>query len=168
MDLSVVIALVALIAAAASLVWQRIATMEQRQMRAADEQAQLLRSWRETLNLTSRTLALMMARASHYARLAQRLKRLLTQALSLEQQQLAEQQLQRVQERGAAYQLKVEQSQRDLALLTNEGAAARSRDDYEALALALTKAISFLEAGKDEESQAIEDELAYLERQFGP
>ena len=167
MDLSVLIALVALIAAAASLVWQRMATTEQRQMRAADEQAQLLRSWRETLNLTSRTLALMMARVSHYARLEQRLKRLLTQPLSLEQQQLVEQQRQRVQERGAAYQQKVEQSQRDLALLTQEGAAARSRDDYEALALALTKAISFLEAGKDEEAQAIEDELAYLERQFG-
>lgn len=166
MDLSVLIALVALIAATASLVWQRMATTEQRQMRAADEQAQLLRSWRETLNLTSRALALMMARVSHYARLEQRLKRLLTQPLSLEQQQLVEQQLQRVQERGAAYQLKVEQSQRDLALLSQEGAAARSRDDYEALALALTKAISFLEVGQDEESQAIEDELAYLERQF--
>ena len=166
MDLSVLIALVALIAATASLIWQRIATTEQRQMRAADEQAQLLRSWRETLNLTSRALALMMAKTSHYARLEQRLKRVLTQALSLEQQQLAEQILQRVQERGAAYALKVEQSQHDLALLGREGAAARSRDDYDALASALTKAISFLEVGRDEESQAIEDELAHLERSF--
>ena len=91
---------------------------------------------------------------------------MLTQALSLEQQQLAEQILQRVQERGAAYALKVEQSQHDLALLGREGAAARSRDDYDALASALTKAISFLEVGRDEESQAIEDELAHLERSF--
>ncbi len=167
LNLSLVIALVALVAAAASLVWQRKATTEQRQMRAADEQAQLLRSWRETLNLTSRILALMMVKASQYARLETRLKRLLGQPLNPPQQLLVEQQLLRAQERGAAYRLKVEQSQRDLALLTDEGAAARSRDDYEALALTLTKAIAFLEVGQDEESQAIEDELAYFERQFG-
>lgn len=165
MDLSTFIAFVALIAAAAALIWQRIGTQEQRKARLEDQDERLKRSRRDASNLTTQLLALCMARVTKYSRLETRIERLLKTDLRSEERHELVEHIARVKERLTAYGKQVEDATESLDVLRKETLSnGKSQAHYDALSSTLLNANSYAEATGSDESQAIEDAIKRCEQ----
>jgi len=162
MDLGTVVAIVALIAAAASLTWQRKSTDDQRKARLEDEKEKLAQSGREVANLVTQKLALVTARATKYARLESQINRLLLANLSRQDRDALTAHLNRVVTRANAYNKQSEEASQTLSELRRT-ADMTSKEKYDELASAFTKENIYLENTGDEESRGIEADIARIE-----
>lgn len=164
MDMGDLIALVALIAAAASLTWQRISTQEQRQTRAEDERARTAQRKRDLAALVTQKMALVSASATKYARLESRLTRLQQQTLASTDAARVTEQLARVKKRYDFYDREIDEAS---ALLRDLHAGnARPPDDIDRLIGAFDQLVIQLQTTAAEESKGIEDDIARLEQQY--
>jgi chromosome segregation ATPase len=167
MDLSTFISFVALVAAAASLTWQRRANEEQRKAALEENREKLIRARREVASLTTQMLALVTANATKYARLQSRIERLLAGNVTGDDRQSLTEHLARVRKRMDAYNKQSDEAAEQLNELGREtGSNNQNRDDYERRANALQNANAYLELTQKEESRAIEDEISRIERKI--